>query len=972
MSPYLCKIDLTITNGSTTTQIEIKNIPQPDEDGVFEVDNKKLVVIPLALSPELDKAEIQCVGEQLYDFIKPRLGGGNSNLHINEWVREFLDPKERPQVMYLQDRNWFSRCEHLRRIMIKSSQYPEITKAHFGRVCPILTPEGYNIGRLLSIARDAHIRRGKIVPSTTKTPPLSVTASMIPLIEHNDPNRAMIGANLMRLWLVLPNPEPALVQTGNEPDVPEFWCGRNLLTAFISLGENTFYDGIVISESCATRLCFDGIIEPGDKISNRHGTKGVISQILPDEEMPHLSDGTPVELVFSFSALHARLNYGQIREALLSRIAVKEGRPVICPPFRGPSEEEIRHKLKENGLPESGMEFLRIGKNGVSLKYPSTVGWVYWGVTQHLVRDKLQVTPNMFEKSQKTMGQRRSEKEYWMLRDVGAFENIIESFNLCSCERIEGKELAKQIAKGKITISSPPTPMFMWLKRRLSAGGIRMDFDGKKINFTFSPPMGKKLSLASFVSHPWLPNRKLKEIGVIPEVLGYQELIKANDKLQHLLSENAPSKLIAHSQDNLQRAVEKFFKNLLSYKDKKHITINGHVNFSGRSVAIPGKDLRIDQVGLPDTIAWSLFGPFVAYEIGSEEDVINRSKEAIKRIDKIMSKSWIILHRAPTITKTSSLAFHPVRIPGKAIQLHPLVCRLMNADFDGDQVAVFLPITPTAQKEAGEKLSIIGHIRRDPTLIRLLCPTGEALWGLANLSLNTKGRRKIKEIIGIDITGSDGFVTESSIAEGMEKVLRDKGEQKAMEILEALTRLGFDVAKHSGASLNPFVKELQFSPPLSKNLDFEACEEIVSEMENIVVSSKDYDSLVLGPQLLSVKCGAQGKSSHIYNLTNGGIVVDMDGNFMLVPHGFAKGLEVYEWFCWAYKERKELYQVVEYTIQIEKELHKTCSPKGFSVLARAMRLDCPGKVFARAAEIGETEPLIDKDARLFVGLRPKS
>jgi hypothetical protein len=120
--------------------------------------------------------------------------------------------------------------------------------------------------------------------------------------------------------------EPALVQTGNEPDDPAFWRGRNLLTAFISWGGDTYEDGVVISESCARRLNVPFPAESGDKLSNRHGFKGVVSRILPDDEMPHLSDGTPVELVVNALSQH-RAYFGQIREARESRARQSSCRP---------------------------------------------------------------------------------------------------------------------------------------------------------------------------------------------------------------------------------------------------------------------------------------------------------------------------------------------------------------------------------------------------------------------------------------------------------------------------------------------------------------------------------------------------------------------------------------------------------------------------------------------------------------------
>ena len=111
------------------------------------------------------------------------------------------------------------------------------------------------------------------------------------------------------------------MQTGFEPDAPDFWCGHNLLTAFVSWGPGTSEDGILLSESAARRMNDPFPVEPGDKISNRHGSKGVVSYILPDEQMPHLPDGTPVELVYNFPGLRTRMHLGQVREAVMGRIA---------------------------------------------------------------------------------------------------------------------------------------------------------------------------------------------------------------------------------------------------------------------------------------------------------------------------------------------------------------------------------------------------------------------------------------------------------------------------------------------------------------------------------------------------------------------------------------------------------------------------------------------------------------------------
>ena len=248
-------------------------------------------------------------------------------------------------AQWLDQTNWLAIHTHLRRLVVRAPQRL-FAPGQLGRSCPFEVPEGPNMGRIFTIATGATIRDQRLVvlddrPAAT----LGLSASMIPFLEHNNVPGLLMGANMLRQWLPPPDPEPALVQTGGEPDAPEFWCGRNLLTAFVSWDGDTFEDGIVLSESGARRLGYPQALEPGDKLSNRHGAKGVVSRILPDDQMPHLADGTPVELLVSFMSLPSRLTFGQVREAVFGRIARAEGRPALVPPFRSPSAAELRARL---------------------------------------------------------------------------------------------------------------------------------------------------------------------------------------------------------------------------------------------------------------------------------------------------------------------------------------------------------------------------------------------------------------------------------------------------------------------------------------------------------------------------------------------------------------------------------------------------------------------------------------------------
>ena len=106
-----------------------------------------------------------------------------------------------------------------------------------------------------------------------------------------------------------------------------------------------------------------------------------------------------------------------------------------------------------------------------------------------------------------------------------------------------------------------------------------------------------------------------------------------------------------------------------------------------------------------------------------------RSERAEKALDEVMARSWVLVNQASPYTPSRSLAFHPVRNPDHVIRLHPLVCNWLNADFDGDQAIVLLPITEGAQREAGERLRLAGTLARDPKLIESLLLPAEALWG---------------------------------------------------------------------------------------------------------------------------------------------------------------------------------------------------------------------------------------------------
>ncbi len=451
---HTCTVVVELAGGA---QANYPAIPQPDEAGLFYLNGNPLVVIPLASGEELDQAEITCVGEQLYAYVRERLGQASNGLSwdaemlrawlpLERWVNEFLQATAQP----LDRTNWLSRHKHLRSLLIPGRQ-KVVAPGQVGRVCPFETPEGPNIGKAFTVAVGAEIReRRLVIVDPRPEASLGLSASMLPFLEHNDPNRLLMAANMLRQGIPLNQPEPAWVQTGLEPDAPDFWCGHNLLTAFVSWGPGTSEDGILLSELAARRLNDPFPVEPGDKISNRHGSKGVVSYILPDEQMPHLPDGTPVELVYNFPGLRTRMHLGQVREAVMSHIARAEGAPAIVPPFHAPSRQELRQRLIAAGLPESGMETLTRGKNGPALELPSTAGWVYWTRLDHLAKDKIRVALDDSDSAEKA-GQLVGELEFGVLKALGATATRHEALNERSARRL--------LALKTGTVQTPP-PMF--------------------------------------------------------------------------------------------------------------------------------------------------------------------------------------------------------------------------------------------------------------------------------------------------------------------------------------------------------------------------------------------------------------------------------------------------------------------------------------------------------------------------------
>jgi DNA-directed RNA polymerase subunit beta len=207
-------------------------------------------------------------------------------------------------------------------------------------------------------------------------------------------------------------------------------------------------------------------ISEGDKMAGRHGNKGVISRILPEEDMPFLEDGTPVEIVLNPLGVPSRMNIGQILECHLGWAAKALGFNVATPVFDGANEEDIFSKLREAGLPDSGKTTLYDGRTGEPFDHEITVGYVYMLKLAHLVDDKIHarsigpyslVTQQPLGGKAQFGGQRFGEMEVWALEAYGAAYTLQEIITVKSDDVVGRLKTYESIVKGD-NIPEPGVP----------------------------------------------------------------------------------------------------------------------------------------------------------------------------------------------------------------------------------------------------------------------------------------------------------------------------------------------------------------------------------------------------------------------------------------------------------------------------------------------------------------------------------
>jgi DNA-directed RNA polymerase subunit beta len=216
----------------------------------------------------------------------------------------------------------------------------------------------------------------------------------------------------------------------------------------------------------------------GDKMAGRHGNKGVVSRIVPEEDMPYLPDGTPVEIVLNPLGVPSRMNVGQILETHLGWAAKALGLHVATPVFDGATEDQIRSLLKDAKLPKTGQSVLFDGRTGDQYDKPVTVGYMYMLKLHHLVDDKLHarsigpyslVTQQPLGGKAQFGGQRLGEMEVWALQAYGA-AYCLQEFLTVKSDDVSGRaKIYEAIVKGEHTLEPGLPESFYVLIKELQS-----------------------------------------------------------------------------------------------------------------------------------------------------------------------------------------------------------------------------------------------------------------------------------------------------------------------------------------------------------------------------------------------------------------------------------------------------------------------------------------------------------------------
>ena len=260
----------------------------------------------------------------------------------------------------------------------------------------------------------------------------------------------------------------------------------------------------------------------------------------------------------------------------------------------------------------------------------------------------------------------------------------------------------------------------------------------------------------------------------------YRRVINRNNRLKRLIELRAPDIIVRNEKRMLQESVDALFDNgrrgrVITGQNKRPLKslsdmlkgkqgrfrqnlLGKRVDFSGRSVIVTGPELKLHQCGLPKKMALELFKPFIYSRLEAKglSSTVKQAKKLVEKerpevwdiLDEVIREHPVMLNRAPTLHRLGIQAFEPVLIEGKAIQLHPLVCSAFNADFDGDQMAVHVPLSLEAQLEARVLMMSTNNVLSPANGAPIIVPSQDMILGLYYTTLMRKGMKGEGMIFG--------------------------------------------------------------------------------------------------------------------------------------------------------------------------------------------------------------------------------
>ncbi len=375
--------------------------------------------------------------------------------------------------------------------------------------------------------------------------------------------------------------------------------------------------------------------------------------------------------------------------------------------------------------------------------------------------------------------------------------------------------------------------------------------------------------------------RKLIELGA-PEVIQRNEKRMLQEAVDALIDNSSRRSQAQVAASTGQRRALKSVSDMLKGKQGRfrQNLLGKRVDYSGRSVIVIGPKLKLHQCGIPKKMALELFKPFIINQLIEKEHAHNvrtagrmvdaEREEAYEMLDNIIGNHYVLLNRAPTLHRLSIQAFQPVLIEGKALRVHPLVCTAFNADFDGDQMAVHVPLTTEARKECAEIMLSSKNLLKPSSGDPITVPSQDIVLGAyfmttfwdgakgegksfssmnevirayqmeiidlrakINLYYNgekletSAGRVLINDILPEKLRFVNKQLTKGDLKDLVAGFLKNDGTDEAAVFVDDLKNLGFEYVTQSGISLGMD----DFQEPADREKTFEAADKKVEEVQ---------------------------------------------------------------------------------------------------------------------------------------------